>query len=99
MVMNIPDGAIFGEGIQKTAQGYGYEVAVLDQYTLGSKDFSSSILRMKSAGADALLWLGTPPDSITLVRQMKAQDFNLKYIHGWMGTWPTQFYQALGKDG
>ncbi|HJX13276.1 MAG TPA: amino acid ABC transporter substrate-binding protein [Dehalococcoidales bacterium] len=98
MVMNIPDGAIFGEGVQAAAKKHGYEVVDLDAYTLGSKDFSSSILKMKSSNADSLLWLGTPPDSITLIRQMKAQNFNLKYTHGWMGFWPTEYAEALGAD-
>jgi len=98
MVMNIPDGAIFGEGVQAAAKKHGYTVVDLDAYTMGSKDFSSSILKMKAANADALLWLGTPPDSITLIRQMKVQDFNLKYTHGWMGFWPTEYAQALGSD-
>lgn len=98
MVINIPDGIIFGEGVEAAAEKYNYSVVSFDAYTLGSKDFASSILKMQSANADALIWLGTPPDSITLIRQMKAQDFNLKYIHGIMGFWPTEFAEALGAD-
>lgn len=98
MVMDIPDGKIFGDGIEATAQAFGYDVVDYDSYAMGAKDFSSSVLKMQNAGADALLWLGTAPDSITLINSIKAQNYNMKYIHGWMGFWPTQFYDGLGKD-
>ena len=98
MVMNIPDGKIFGDGIEATAKAFGYDIVDYDQYAMGAKDFSSSVLKMENAGADALLWLGTTPDSITLMNSIKAENYNLKYIHGWMGMWPSQFYNALGKD-
>jgi branched-chain amino acid transport system substrate-binding protein len=98
MVMNITDGTLFGQGVEAAASKYGYTVVSNDAYTQGAKDFSSSILKMKSAGADALIWLGSPPDGITLIRQMKEQDFNLKYVHGYMGFWNNDFQQALGAD-
>lgn len=98
MVMNITDGTLFGQGVEASAKNYGYTVVSNDAYTQGAKDFSSSILKMKSANADALIWLGSPPDGITLIRQMKEQNFNLKYIHGYMGFWNNDFQKALGAD-
>jgi branched-chain amino acid transport system substrate-binding protein len=98
MVMNIPDGTLFGQGVEASAAKFKYTVVSNDAYTQGSKDFSSSILKMKSANADALIWLGSPTDGITLIRQMKEQNFNLKYIHGVMGFWNNEFQKALGAD-
>ena len=98
MVMNITDGTLFGQGVEASAKKFNYPVVSNDAYTQGAKDFSSSILKMKAANADALIWLGSPPDGITLVRQMKEQNFNLKYIHGIMGFWNNDFQKALGPD-
>ncbi len=92
------DGQGFGEGFKKFAQEYGYQFAVDDPYAPGSKNFSSHILKWKAAGVDALIWLGSPTDGITLLRQMKEQDVKMKYIHGWKGFWPTEFVEDLGED-
>ncbi len=92
------DGQGFGEGFKKFAKEYGYEFAVDEPYAPGSKNFSSHILKWKAAGVDALIWLGSPTDGITLLRQMKEQDLKLKYIHGWKGFWTTEFVEDLGED-
>ena len=92
------DGQGFGEGFKTFAREYGYQFAVDDPYAPGSKNFSSHILKWKAGGVDALIWLGSPTDGITLLRQMKEQDLKLKYIHGWKGFWPTEFVEDLGKN-
>jgi branched-chain amino acid transport system substrate-binding protein len=98
MMEDNPDGQGFASGFRGHAKDLGYNIAVDEAYTPGTKDFTPSILKAKAAKCDALLWLGFPPDSITLIRQIKEQGLNLKYIHGWKGFWPTEFYQSLGKD-
>jgi branched-chain amino acid transport system substrate-binding protein len=98
MMEDNPDGQGFASGFRGHAKDLGYTIAVDEPYTPGTKDFTPSILKAKAANCDALLWLGFPPDSITLIRQIKEQGLNLKYIHGYKGFWPTEFYQALGKD-
>ena len=35
---------------------------------------------------------------MTFVRQMKEAGLNLKYLHGYKGTWNSDFWNALGKD-
>ncbi|MBN1832267.1 MAG: amino acid ABC transporter substrate-binding protein [Deltaproteobacteria bacterium] len=92
------DGQGFGQGFKKFAREYAYQFAVDEPYAPGSKDFSSHILKWKAAGVDALIWLGSPTDGITLLRQMKEQDLRLKYIHGWKGFWTTEFVEDLGKE-
>jgi branched-chain amino acid transport system substrate-binding protein len=98
MMEDNQDGQGFGMGFKGFAKEYGYTFAIDEPYAPGSKDFSSHILKWKAAKVDALLWLGSPTDSITLLRQMKEQNLKLKYIHGWKGFWPTEFLQAMGKD-
>ena len=53
---------------------------------------------MRAAHIDAILIFGDPADCITLVRQIKKADLNLKYFHGWKGTWTEEFWKALGPD-
>jgi len=103
LVEDNPDGQGFGSGFGPAAQKYStggvtYTIVNNDAYTPGSKDYSSNILKMKSSGAEALFFLGSPPDGITLIQQIKAQNLNLKYIHGWKGFWDVQFPNTLGKD-
>lgn len=98
MMEDNPDGQGFGSGFKAFAPVHGYTIALDEPYTPGTKDFSSSILKMKANNCDALFWLGSPTDSIILIRQMKEQDLNLKYIHGFKGFWPNEFYDGLGKD-
>jgi branched-chain amino acid transport system substrate-binding protein len=47
---------------------------------------------------DAILCFHNVPESIALVQQMKENNFNVKYFQGIKGTWPIEFYKALGKD-
>lgn len=98
MMEDNPDGQGFAGGFRAHVEERGYNIALDEAYMPGTKDFSSSILKAKVANCDALLWLGFPPDSITLVRQIKEQKLNLKYMHGYKGFWPTEFYDALGED-
>lgn len=77
----------------------GYQVVVLADYTPLSRDFSDIILRAKNAGAEAVFSLPTPPDGITLIRQMKELDFNPKVIIMYRAPDAVSWTQALGKDG
>jgi len=99
MMEDNQDGQGFGSGFKAFAKEYGYTFAVDEPYAPGSKDFSSHILKWKAAKVDALLWLGSPTDGITLLRQMKEQGLKLPYIHGWKGFWPTEFLEGMGKEG
>ncbi|MFV0439026.1 MAG: amino acid ABC transporter substrate-binding protein [Desulfopila sp.] len=98
MVEDNRDGQAFGDGFRHLAKEYGVEFVVDDPYTPGSKDFSSYILKFKAAKVDALLWLGSPTDGITLLRQMKEAQLHIPYIHGYKGFWPTEFVNAMGED-
>ena len=92
------DGQAFAGGFKAMAKEYGYSFAVDDSYAPGAKDYSAQILKWKSANADALIVLAGPADGITMLRQINEAGLKLKYIHGFMGFWPSEFVQALGKD-
>ena len=98
LVGDNPDGHGFGGGMKATLAKYGYNLALYEPFTEGSKDFSSSILRMKAAKVDALITLISSTDGMTLIRQIKENNYNLKYIWGAKGFWPIEFGEALGKD-
>jgi branched-chain amino acid transport system substrate-binding protein len=98
MAMDNPDGKFFGEAGPGEIGKYGYNVIPSEYYTEGQKDYSASILRFKSEGVDGLVWIGSSADGITLVRQMKENNYNLKYVHGMKGFWPVEFAETLGPD-
>jgi len=78
---------------------YGYQVVLRAEYTPLSRDLSDIILRAKNAGADAVFTLPTPPDGITMIKQMKELDFNPKVIVMFRAADAVSWIQALGKDG
>lgn len=98
LVGDNPDGHGFGAGMKETLKKYGYNLALYEPFTEGSKDFSSSILRMRRANCDALITLISSTDGMTLIRQIKENNYNLKYIWGAKGFWPIEFGEALGRD-
>ena len=56
----------------------GYQVVVQGEYAPGAKDFSDLILKAKAANADAVFALPTPPDGMTMVKQMKELGYTPK---------------------
>ncbi|MGH2348049.1 MAG: amino acid ABC transporter substrate-binding protein, partial [bacterium] len=78
---------------------FGYTIALSAEYTVGSRDLSDIILRAKAAGAEAVFALPTPPDGITMIRQMKELDFTPKVIYLIRAPDAVSWTQALGKDG
>src|SRR5207302_8543281 len=78
---------------------YGYQIVQSEEYTVGTRDFSDVILRAKNAGAEAVFSVPTPPDGITLIRQMKELDFNPKVVIMIRAADAASWAQALGKDG
>jgi branched-chain amino acid transport system substrate-binding protein len=92
-------GAEMDNGWKQQAQSHaGFEVVVDEQYAPGSTDFSSMLLKAKSANPDAVLMVPTPPDGIAVVKQMKELDVNPKLLNiiraSDSGAWST----ALAKD-
>ncbi len=84
---------------ESTAKKHGYQIVASGEYAPGSKDFSDLILKAKSAGAETVLALPSPPDGMTIVKQMKELDFNTKVNLFIRAADPPVWSQNLGKDG
>jgi branched-chain amino acid transport system substrate-binding protein len=83
----------------KDAAARGYEVVADEQYAPAATDYSALILKAKSANADALLSLPTPPDGMALAKQMKELDFLPKVTEFIRAPDGLVWGQNLGKDG
>jgi branched-chain amino acid transport system substrate-binding protein len=77
----------------------GFEVVEQGEYAPGAKDFSDIILKAKSAQADAVFALPTPPDGMAIVKQMKELDFNPKLALLIRAPDVPVWSKNLGKDG
>jgi branched-chain amino acid transport system substrate-binding protein len=92
------DGRAFAGLFKDLAKKYGYKFVLDEPWAVGAKDYSAQIIKAKSLGVDSILIFGADTDVITFVRQMKENNLNVKYFHGWKGTWAGEFSKALGKD-
>ncbi len=77
----------------------GYKVVVEAQYAPGAKDFSDMILKAKSAGADIVFALPTPPDGMAMIKQMKELAYTPKLTFFIRAPDPPIWGKNLGKDG
>ena len=77
----------------------GYQVVVHGEYAPGAKDFSDLILKAKSANAEVVLALPTPPDGMTMVKQMKELGYTPKLSLFIRAPDAQIWSQNLGKDG
>ena len=100
-VEDTPDGKHIRDMWTALAEKYGVHIALygsLGAMGMGTRDYSAQIVKAKSMGVDAIILLANTEEVVTLVRQMKALDFNVKFFYGMKGAWATEFYEALGKD-
>ena len=99
MTDNTPDGTGFGNGTKAGLEAAGYNVVTYEQFSsTGTPDFSSIILKFKELGVDGVVTLIDPASGITFVKQMKEANWAPKYLFGYKGFWPVDFYTALGSD-
>jgi branched-chain amino acid transport system substrate-binding protein len=83
----------------EASKAAGYQIVVNGEYAPGAKDFSDLILKAKSANADAVFALPTPPDGMTIVKQMKELGYTPKLALFIRAPDPPVWRQNLGKDG
>jgi branched-chain amino acid transport system substrate-binding protein len=98
MTENTPDGVGFGDATKARLEAEGWNVVAYEKFVEGNKDFSSIILKFKDAGVEGVVTLIAPSDGITFVKQMKEQNWAPKYLFGFKGFWPVNFYRSLGSD-
>lgn len=84
---------------ESQAKEHGYQVVTSAAYAPGAKDFSDLILKAKSADAEVVLAVPTPPDGMAIVKQMKELDFNPKVNLFIRAADPPVWSKNLGKDG
>lgn len=92
-------GAEMGAAWTEAGKVAGYQVVVHGEYAPGSKDFSDLILKAKTAGAEAVFGLPTPPDGMTIVRQMKELGYTPKLTVLIRAPDSAPWTKNLGKDG
>ncbi len=92
-------GKEMGSGWESLAKKHGYQIVASGEYAPGSKDFSDLVLKAKSAGAETLLAVPSPPDGMAIIKQMKELDFNPKVNLFIRAADPPVWSQNLGKDG
>jgi branched-chain amino acid transport system substrate-binding protein len=83
----------------QAAKTAGYQVVVNAQYAPGAKDFSDMIVKAKSAGAEIVFGLPTPPDGMTIVKQMRELGYSPKMTMFIRAPDPPIWAKNLGKDG
>jgi len=81
------------------AKKRGYTIVATKSYAVGTKDLSSLIISAKSADADIVLGVPTPPDGITLMRQIKELDYNPKVVIFWRAAGTPLWPANLKQDG
>ena len=93
----------WGEELSRLAPGAankrGYKVVVDKSYAVGTKDYSSLIIAAKSAGAEIVIGVPTPPDGIALMRQIKELDYNPKIVVFWRAAGTPLWSKNLKQDG
>ena len=83
----------------EASKAAGYQVVVQGEYAPGAKDFSDLILKAKAANAEAVFAIPTPPDGMTMIKQMKELDYNPKMNVMIRAADSPPWTKNLGKDG
>jgi branched-chain amino acid transport system substrate-binding protein len=92
-------GAEMRELSKKDAQARGYQVVADEEYAPGATDVSPMIQKAKSAGAEAVISIPSPPDGNLILKQMKELDFNPKIAFFVRAADSTAWATNNGKDG
>jgi branched-chain amino acid transport system substrate-binding protein len=92
-------GAEMAAAWTEAGRAAGYQVVVHGEYAPGAKDFSDLILKAKAASADAVFSVPTPPDGMTIVRQMKELGYTPKLNVSIRAADSPPWTKNLGKDG
>jgi len=82
-----------------SAKKRGYAVVADKSYAVGTKDYSSLIIAAKSANAEIVIGVPTPPDGIALMRQIKELDYNPKVVIFWRAAGTPLWAANLKQDG
>jgi len=98
MELQVDWGKECGAYIRDMAKKRGYTIVADLKYAPPTRDFSSLIMDLKSAGADAVFSVPTPPQSIVIVKQMKELNYAPKVTLFIRGPDLSTYWDAMGKD-
>ena len=98
MELQVDWGLECGEYIREMAKKRGYTIVADLKYAPPTRDFSSLIMDLRSAGADAVFSVPTPPQSIVIVKQMKELNYAPKMTLFIRGPDLSTYGDAMGKD-
>jgi len=98
MELQVDWGKECGEYIRDMAKKRGYAIVAEQKYAPPTKDFSSLIMDLKSAGADVIFSVPTPPQSIMIPKQMKELNYAPKVTLFIRGPDLSTYWDAMGKD-
>ncbi|MEW6663922.1 MAG: amino acid ABC transporter substrate-binding protein [Thermodesulfobacteriota bacterium] len=98
MELQVDWGKECGAYIREMAKKRGYTVVAELKYAPPTKDFSSIIMDLKSAGADVVFSVPTPPQSIMIVKQMKELNYAPKVTLFIRGPDLSTYWDAMGND-
>lgn len=86
------------EGAKAKANELGLKVTVFEPYPRDKTDFSDLIKRLKDSNTELLLGASYLDDSIAIVKEAKAQNFNPRGFAFTSGPSLNEFGKALGND-
>lgn len=98
MELQVDWGKDCGAYIRDMAKKRGYTIVADLKYAPPTRDFSSLIMDLKSAGAEAVFSVPTPPQSIVIVKQMKELNYAPKVTVFIRGPDLSTYWDAMGKD-
>ena len=96
--LNVDWGNECGKYVREMAKQRGYQIVVDQKYAPPTNDFASAILALKSAGADAVFSVPAPPQSLTIVKQMKELNYAPKVTCLIRGPDLSTYWENMGKD-
>lgn len=98
MELQVDWGKECGAYIRDMAKKRGYTIVADLKYAPPTRDFSSLIMDLKSAGAEGVFSVPTPPQSIVIVKQMKELNYAPKVTVFIRGPDLSTYWDAMGKD-
>jgi len=87
-----------GEWYNKVSAEHGYTVATYEKYAPSTTDFSSLILSCKGKNVDAIYTNPTPPQVVTLMKQLKELDYMPKLLLMQRGPDLSGWWETMGED-
>ncbi len=79
-------------------RGFGQGIVYQEYYPGNASDFSSVVEKVRSSGAEVVLAMAFPTDSLGLIRQLKQSNFAPKMFYEAVGASDPLFVKSVGRD-